>query len=372
MKFLYFNFQMPALLKDEQEIIGGAAIQWQSWISGLLSNGHEFGLLTWKGAKQYINKALDFDIVESYDPRYGISNLRLFYYQFPKLYLAVKNYNPDYIIQSSATSDTGILMLISKILGVPFIHRIASDVHVDERLSTLISKKEISLYRLGVRYADFIFAQNSYQYDRLKVKYPKKSIFIVHNPYEVKTEKRNILKRNERIHIAWIGNFRKIKNLPALINIAKKLPNINFKIAGAEAIADSETSHAIEILRGFINVEFVGYLKRNELKLLLSQSIALLNTSYTEGFSNTFLEAWALGVPVITTKNVNPDGIVNKNYLGRVAEDYEQLPDLIKILSECDENEYNKLALNCYVYVKENHDPKMLAEKLVDYLKSKN
>ena len=133
MKFLYFSFEMPALLRDTQEITGGSAVQWLSWVDGFLSNGHEFGLLTYEGAKEYINKKLDFDVVESYDPDYGIKKLRLFYYFIPKLYQAVKRYNPDFIIQSSPSQHILPLLLISKILRIPFIHRIANDPHVDER-----------------------------------------------------------------------------------------------------------------------------------------------------------------------------------------------------------------------------------------------
>ncbi len=45
---------------------------------------------------------------------------------------------------------------------------------------------------------------------------------------------------------------------------------------------------------------------------------------------------------------------------------------LLKTIIEYDEVEYNKLAFHCYEYVKEEHDPKILAEKFVSYLNSVN
>jgi len=367
MKFLFFSLQMPPLLKDSSEISGGASVQWKSWIRGFLDNGHTFGLLTWKGAKEYINKELEFDIVESYDPNYGINNLRIFYYQIPKLYSAIKEYKPDFVIQASATAHTGMLMIASKMLGIPFIHRVASDVHVDDRISLLTNKKEIPMYKLGLRYADYIITQNSYQLEKLKEKYPKKKIFLIHNPYE-ETEKIKILPRNKRTYISWIGNFRKIKNLPSLLQVATQIPHIQFRIAGAEFIEDNETSEAINKLKQLKNVEFVGYLKRSEIKPFLSKSIALLNTSFTEGFSNTFLEAWACGTPVVSTINVNPDKIISEFNLGKVANDYNELSLELKKIINCNDSQFDKLALRCYKYVRTYHNPKTLAKKFVSYL----
>lgn len=373
MKLLYFNFRIASLLKDTKDIAGGDTVQWSSWIKGFIANGHEFGLLTYKGASTFINKRLDFDVVECYDPTKGINRLRVVYYQIPLLIKAIKKYKPDYLIQASANAHTGMIMIAAKILRIPFIHRVASDGDVDERIAMLIHKRELFLYYFGLRFSDFIFVQNTYQYDKLKLKYPKKKIFVLHNPYFLETTKADILPRKERKYISWVGNFRYVKNLPALLNAAQKLRHINFRIAGLELDEiDEITKISIFNLKKLNNVTFVGYLTRAEINKFLASSIALLNTSFTEGFSNTFLESWSLGVPVVTTKKVNPDQIVNNYNLGRVADDFEQLPDMLNIINNMEENEYNKLAIHCHEYVLDNHDPKNLAEKFVDFLNSNN
>ena len=208
MKLLYYSFVMPYLYKEDKRIIGGAAVQWKSWIKGFIDNKHQFGLLTFKGAQKLINRKLDFDIVESYNPNFGISRIRVLFYQIPKLIIAIKKYQPDCLIQGAATAHTGILMLIAKILRIPFIHRIANDPDVDERIYDMIHKREIFWYKLGVKYSDFIFAQNNYQYAKLKEKFPQKKIFILHNPFVVELNTTEILPRKKRKYIAWIANFR--------------------------------------------------------------------------------------------------------------------------------------------------------------------
>src|SRR3972149_4540948 len=101
-KILYIDFDIPHLLKDDDVPAGGIANEWLSWIEGIKQTGNKIGVLTWKGAKKFINKELDFDIIESYEPNKGIPILRFFYYIFPKFYGAIKNYNPDIIAQDGA------------------------------------------------------------------------------------------------------------------------------------------------------------------------------------------------------------------------------------------------------------------------------
>ena len=180
-------------------------------------------LLTWEGTKKQINKKLNFDIIECYNPNHGIRKLRLIYYQIPAFIKSIRKYNPDYLIQTTASAQIWILMIIAKFLGIPFIHRLASDAYVDERINTLIDREiDIFLFKFGIKYSDFIFVQNDYQFHKLKEKYPKKNIFVLYNPYELITKETEILPREKRNYIAWIGNFRQIKNLPILWLILRK------------------------------------------------------------------------------------------------------------------------------------------------------
>ena len=154
-----------------------------------------------------------------------------------------------------------------------------------------------------------------------------------------------------------------MKNIPIL-------PQQKFKIAGKlHNDADNETIKAISELEKLDNVEFVGYLNREEVQNFFIKAVLLLNTSHFEGFSNTFLEAWSFGVPVVSTKNVNPDGIISKYNLGKISESYEDLLNCLNDILNLPDKEYNDLSINCHNYVKKYHDPKVLASKFVDFLK---
>ncbi len=83
----------------------------------------------------------------------------------------------------------------------------------------------------------------------------------------------------------------------------------------------------------------------------------LLCTSDFEGFSNVFLEAFAVGTPVTTRRQVDPDSIIVRHTLGASAEDELALCKSVKTFWDMDANEYNALARRCQSYVRANHSP---------------
>ena len=358
---------MPYLLNDIDRPVGGATIEWHAWIKGLISNNHEVGILTFKGASAYIDRDLEFDIVESYSVNEGIPVLRWLYKRFPAIHNAVREYNPDFLIQECAGFETGLMAFIGKKMNIPFIYRVANDMDTDERYKERLSKYQQVAYKFGLKHADAIMCQNNYQYERLKMKYPVKKITIIHNPYFYEGELSAIKNQTERKYIAWLGIFQYQKNLTALLEIVRSLGEIEFWIAGkAGNRLDDDTKAALSSLRNCNNVKFVGYLKRTEIMSFLSNAYALLNTSHYEGFSNTFLESFLAGTPVITTDKVDPDSIVYNNNLGLTARDYKEIPRLI--VSMIQSSNYNNIAQSCRQYVLREHDPKMLAQKFIEIL----
>ncbi len=367
MRLLYESFEIMNLISKKNVPTGGAAVEWYNWLKGFKKIGCEVGILTWKGSNAEIKeKEFDYDLVESYDLNKGIPKLRLFYYRIPSYYKAIKSYNPDFLLEGCATENTGIMAFLSKVTGKPFIHRIGSDMDVDGRIARNFSKLSLAVYYYGLKNADHISCQNKYQYEILKRKYPNKSISILYNSIEIK---KPFNKNVEKEYIAWVGNFRYEKNLPAVAEIVKKLSCYKFKIAGTRfSTTDEDAKRGLNELENLENVEFVGHLTNIEIRDFLSNAYCLLNTSRLEGFSNTFLEAWSVGIPVVTTINVNPDNIIKEHNLGIVAEDYESLPKIINELISS--KGYLDFGERCFKYVSEKHNPEILATQFLNDMKS--
>lgn len=365
-KILYFDHYFPFLLKNTNSHVGGASIEWYAWIEGLIKNGIEVGVLTWKGSNQYIGRKLEFELIEGYSNIEKNNKMNLSFKTFFDMYKTIKKYNPDYIVQEVMGPITGMLSIISQILRKKFIFRLASDRDADQRKKTNLPYYKLVLYNYGLKHANYICCQNKYQLSKMKIKYPHKNIFLIHNPYIldesiIRTHQKN------REYIAWVGSHRKEKNLQQLLIIVKQFPEIKFKITGKETnMTDAQTKIAVQKLRTCKNVEFVGFLPTEGILPFLNNAIALLNTSHYEGFPITFLESWSVGTPVITTRFANPDNIISDYNLGLVAHDYENLPNMINEL--INSSKYNDIFDRSRDYLRKNHNPIDQARKFISEL----
>jgi len=199
--------------------------------------------------------------------------------------------------------------------------------------------------------------------------FPGKPIHVLHNPIAVAENAAAPLPRAERRYVAWLGVFRYPKNLPLLFRIAQALPDVEFRVAGMlSETADQSTIDALNGLRHLHNVEMVGYVRRVDIQSFLSEATMLLCTSRYEGFSNAFLEALAVGTPVVTSRPVDPDLIVLRHALGASAADELALCRSVRTVWDIDADDYDALAQRCQTYVRANHSPTVKAGELIDAL----
>jgi glycosyltransferase involved in cell wall biosynthesis len=117
-----------------------------------------------------------------------------------------------------------------------------------------------------------------------------------------------------------VGSFAPVKDPLACLALAERLPDVRFLMIGAEHATHWHelAADVRERAASLRNLELVGPRPRDELLELYGRAIAMVNTSRFEGFSNTFLEAWARAVPVASLR-VDPDGVIARHGLGVAA-----------------------------------------------------
>jgi glycosyltransferase involved in cell wall biosynthesis len=360
-KFLFYDMEIPYLLNDDQVQTGGACVRMFIFSKGLMEQGHKVGILSFEGANKYVKNNKGLDIIDTYNLNKGLPMLRWLYYRIPNLFNKIRQYKPDVFISKSPGHMLGITAIICKLLKVKLVYMVTSDIMVDGIWQKKTNLSNRIFHRIGLLFANSIFCQNDYQLKQVNLKYSDKKAFKIINPYLEINNEIAISNSQNRKYISWIGSFRKPKNVPALYRIAVENPQYIFKIAGKEGgNIDENIQTTIEKLKALENVIFTGYMSRKQLPKLLFQSIALLNTSFYEGFSNTFLEAFSVGTPVISLFS-NPDSILTKNKIGFVV-DENRIDKTIKNILQ--QQQKDALATNIKNYVANYHDYKKLSKEL--------
>jgi glycosyltransferase involved in cell wall biosynthesis len=130
--------------------------------------------------------------------------------------------------------------------------------------------------------------------------------------------------------VVWAGRVDSNKRLDWLLNIAERLPAVQFEIAAAINTSVGMASQLVGRAAKLPNVIWRGTVPREKMPGFYRGATCLCCTSMHEGFPNIFIEAWSHGVPVVTT--FEPDGLVTRLGLGLVAPDVAGLAQAIEKL----------------------------------------
>lgn len=234
------------------------------------------------------------------------------------------------------------------------VYSVSSEPSCEPELPDLKPLRERILYRYGLQRVDRIIVQTHRQQQLLRDGFGRDSVVIrmpgAEFPHASARSRPPI--HNGHVRVLWVGRFGHPKRLEWLVEMARLRPTWTFEVVGAANAGDATAKAAEASGRLLPNVAFLGRLTRQELIGPYSSAHVLCNTSHFEGFPNTFLEAWSLGVPVATT--FDPDGVVATYGLGSVADSPEGLAQAIETMTK-NRSDYQAMSDRCKRYFREYH-----------------
>jgi hypothetical protein len=250
------------------------------------------------------------------------------------LYRALLALKPDLIYQRAASGFTGIAAFYAKHHGCPMVWHVASDMEVapiegDLRFRTLPKWLEKKAVEYGLRNASHIVVQTENQRRLLAVNYGRTDATVIRNFHQAP---QSTEPKSERFRVTWVANLKPIKQPEVFLALASCLQDvpIDFSIVGGPSTNPRWQKEMDAQIAACPNVEYLGQLDQDAVNAELARSHLLVNTSKLEGFSNTFIQAWLRGVPVVSL-NVDPDGLLNGE-LGYCAEG--SLDRLVELVSD--------------------------------------
>jgi glycosyltransferase involved in cell wall biosynthesis len=154
--------------------------------------------------------------------------------------------------------------------------------------------------------------------------------------------------------ILWIGRLQQSKHPERYISLVKKFAekSYRFYIMGREVEPLGFAQEFSILEKECATFKYLGEIEQEEVFRWYERSRLLINTSDYEGFSNTFIEAWLHGVPVISLK-VDPDGLIQKNGLGTLSLSMNKLAIDVELLLE-DHDLWQKTSMRCRDFAVKN------------------
>ena len=213
-----------------------------------------------------------------------------------------------------------------------------------------VSRFVAALADQGIRKADLLLCQTAEQKQLIQENFARDAV-IVKNGHPLPRNAQTVPGRSE---VLWVNNLKPVKQPELFLQLAKELREeaAVFTMIGARGAYPLEAELARPGRSGKLN--FLGEQPLATVNDRLWGCRALVNTSLAEGFPNTFIQAWARFVPVISLQ-VDPDGVIAKHQLGFWSGDFPRMVSHVRALIHEPELAM-AMGNNGRAYVEREHD----------------
>lgn len=273
--------------------------------------------------------------------------------------------NADIYLQKMVGPSSVLVILFRLLRRRRFIFSISSDWELESAYLKSNALLMRFLYKFAIKRADGIIAQNKYQQQLLKTNFNRESILI-------KSISALPTKKPEKAAppiVLWVATVKEAKQPELFLKLAREIPKAKFQMVGGNPPEkDTRYFEQIKELASEVpNLEFVGFVPYYQVNHYFARASILVSTSKFEGFSNTFLQAWARYTPAVSL-NSDPDGVIGHRKLGFYSRGFEQMAKDVKLLVK-DEKLRAEMGANGRRYVKEEHDVRKVVKQYTDLFK---
>lgn len=351
--FLSLN-SYPLLTGKNLGYVGGAEVQQVHLGKELATKGYDVCFVTYRHGQNQMENVDGIKVIKTYDREKAHCTSDLLKYM--SIWSALKKANADIYFHSAGA--TGVLPAFCCLNRKKFVYRIPSDAKV---LSKPLSENSFFIRKivdmLEIKSANVVVAQSNFQKRILKERFGVESVLIKNG---LPLPHISIEKIDPPI-VLWVGSISYQKNPDLFVKLAKFFPNARFEILGGKTRDKQLYKKIKRAARNLSNLRFYGFVPYHEVSEYFRRASIFVNTSSIEGFPNTFLQAWAHHVPVVSL-NVDPDGVIKRNKIGFCSKTFKQLVlDVNKLLS--DKELRRRMGENGRKYVEKEHDLQKITKK---------
>ena len=349
----------PVLTGDRNlQVIGGAEVQQNFIARGLHAAGYPVSVLTGDFGQ---SDDLDIDglrVLKIRQQGRTFPVLRYFHPRLTSVWSAMRRADADIYYQRCAGAGTFVAGLYARTHGKRFVYAAAHDLDLNRPRTRELFQgrggwRDLQLYRAGLKMADSIIAQHPGQVEVCR-RWHRREAEQIPSGY--------ILPEGARCEpdgvVLWVSTMRRWKRPELFLKLAKALPNLRFRMIGGVSMANGDRgaqgffSEIESAARALPNVEFLGFVPYGEVERHFNEARLFVNTSDYEGFPNTFLQAWARGIPTVSFVNCGASDAHGP--IGAVVDDLNEMRASVARLTS-DRAVWSGESARCHRYFQANH-----------------
>jgi glycosyltransferase involved in cell wall biosynthesis len=313
----------PALSGDARHReLGGAEVQQALLARQLAARGHRVTMICIDYGQPEGARVDGVTVLRCFRKDAGLPVLRFAHPRLTSMWRALAAASADVYYCRSASMWIGVVAEYARRNGARAVYAGASDKDFVEGLGGQIRlARDRWLFRRGMAAADAIVAQNEFQRSQCLATYGREPV-VIPSCYALPRG----AARGQGEQVLWVGMLHANKRPELFVELAARLPRRRFVMIGGPRAGDRGFYEAMATrARGVPNLEFCGFLPFAEVEKRFDRARVLVNTSEYEGMPNTFLQAWARGVPTVATVDAGAPGHKGVRGIEDLQEEVEKL-----------------------------------------------
>lgn len=292
----------PALSRDPHiPEVGGAEVQQAALARLLAARGHRVSMICLDYGQPGGARVDGVTVHKAFRRDAGIPVLRFAHPRLTSMWRAMAAADAELYYFRSASMWVAVLAAFCRRHGRRAIYAAASDRDfVPGHAGQIRYARDRWLYRRGIAAVDAIVAQNETQRAQCTAHFGREARVIA-SCYQLPPGARPAGGED----ILWVGTMHLNKRPELALELARRLPHRRFVMIGGPSPDGRETYETARARAASLpNVQFTGFLPIDAVERRFDGARVLINTSAYEGMPNTFLQAWARGVPTLATVDV--------------------------------------------------------------------
>ncbi len=288
----------PVLAGDTSiPVVGGAEVQQSMIAPALAERGWRVSMIALDYGQPDRARVRGVTVHKIHRPDAGIPLLRFVHPRLTSLWRALSRVGADVYYQRTAAADTGFVAQFCRIRSRRSVYAGASDVDFVPGLQDIRYARDRRIFDWGIRRVDEVIVQNEVQRSTLREHYGRDGTLIP-SCYVPPPGAR----ADPAGYVLWTATVRPSKRPEMLLELARRLPRCRFVMIGGPDPGRREAEYMRSVAQAAAalpNVAVRGFVPFAEAESAFDGARVVLNTSCYEGFPNTFLQAWARGIPTL-------------------------------------------------------------------------